>query len=237
MAKPSLTILLPCYNPPEGWQNQVINSMRILREELASEFSIIKLVIVNDGSTSGINSDLKKEISERAHPADFVEYEVNRGKGFALRQGAAVVDTEYCIYTDIDFPYKEESLVQMSRKLKEGNEVLLGHRGRDYYDKTPWFRKLISKTLRWILKTFLRLPTDDSQCGLKGYDKKGLQLFLETKIDRFLFDLEFIKMASKRKLKITTSDANLKPNIVFSKVNLKILMRESLNFVKVLFRK
>lgn len=237
MAKPSLTILLPCYNPPEGWQNQVINSMRILREELASEFSIIKLVIVNDGSTSGINSDLKKEISERAHPADFVEYEVNRGKGFALRQGAAVVDTEYCIYTDIDFPYEEESLVQMSRKLKEGNEVLLGHRGRDYYDKTPWFRKLISKTLRWILKTFLRLPTDDSQCGLKGYDKKGLQLFLETKIDRFLFDLEFIKMASKRKLKITTSDANLKPNIVFSKVNLKILMRESLNFVKVLFRK
>lgn len=237
MAKPSLTILLPCYNPPEGWQNQVINSMRILREELASEFSIIKLVIVNDGSTSGINSDLKKEISERAHPADFVEYEVNRGKGFALRQGAAVVDTEYCIYTDIDFPYEEESLVQMSRKLKEGNEVLLGHRGRDYYDKTPWFRKLISKTLRWILKTFLRLPTDDSQCGLKGYDKKGLQLFLETKIDRFLFDLEFIKMASKRKLKITTSDANLKPNIVFSKVNLKILMRESLNFVKVLFLK
>ena len=237
MAKPSLTILLPCYNPPEGWQNQVINSMRILREELASEFSIIKLVIVNDGSTSGINSDLKKEISERALPADFVEYEVNRGKGFALRQGAAVVDTEYCIYTDIDFPYEEESLVQMSRKLKEGNEVVLGHRGRDYYDKTPWFRKLISKTLRWILKTFLRLPTDDSQCGLKGYDKKGLQLFLETKIDRFLFDLEFIKMASKRKLKITTSDANLKPNIVFSKVNLKILMRESLNFVKVLFRK
>lgn len=237
MAKPSLTILLPCYNPPEGWQNQVINSMRILREELASEFSIIKLVIVNDGSTSGINSDLKKEISERAHPADFVEYEVNRGKGFALRQGAAVVDTEYCIYTDIDFPYEEESLVQMSRKLKEGNEVVLGHRGRDYYDKTPWFRKLISKTLRWILKTFLRLPTDDSQCGLKGYEKKGLQLFLETKIDRFLFDLEFIKMASKRKLKITTSDANLKPNIVFSKVNLKILMRESLNFVKVLFRK
>lgn len=237
MAKPSLTILLPCYNSPEGWQNQVINSMRILREELASEFSIIKLVIVNDGSTSGINSDLKKEISERAHPADFVEYEVNRGKGFALRQGAAVVDTEYCIYTDIDFPYEEESLVQMSRKLKEGNEVVLGHRGRDYYDKTPWFRKLISKTLRWILKTFLRLPTDDSQCGLKGYDKKGLQLFLETKIDRFLFDLEFIKMASKRKLKITTSDANLKPNIVFSKVNLKILMRESLNFVKVLFRK
>ena len=237
MAKPSLTILLPCYNPPEGWQNQVINSMRILREELASEFSIIKLVIVNDGSTSGINSDLRKEISERAYPADFVEYEVNRGKGFALRQGAAVVDTEYCIYTDIDFPYEEESLVQMSRKLKEGNEVLLGHRGRDYYDKTPWFRKLISKTLRWILKTFLRLPTDDSQCGLKGYDKKGLQLFLETKIDRFLFDLEFIKMASKRKLKITTSDANLKPNIVFSKVNLKILMRESLNFVKVLFRK
>jgi len=237
MAKPSLTILLPCYNPSKGWHNQVIDSMHILRKELAAEFSIINLVIVNDGSTSGIDSDFKKGIVDDAAPVHFVEYEINRGKGYALRQGAAEVSTDYCIYTDIDFPYQEKSMVLMAKKLLEGNEVVLGHRGKDYYDKTPWFRKVISKTLRWVLKTFLRLPTDDSQCGLKGYDQKGLQLFLETKIDRFLFDLEFIKMAAKRKLKITTSEAELKPNIVFSKVNLKILFRESLNFVKVLFRK
>lgn len=236
MSQPTITILLPCYNPPKGWSQQVVKSMNEIKSELQKEFSDIRLVIVNDGSQDGVDQQNQDEISQ-AHTVEFVNYEVNRGKGHALRQGAKIINTDYCIYTDIDFPYQEESVCKMARKLLEGNEVVLGHRGKDYYDKTPWFRKVVSKTLRWILKTFLRLPTDDSQCGLKGYDQKGLQLFLETKIDRFLFDLEFIKMAAKRKLKIVTSEAELKPNIVFSKVNIKILFRESLNFVRVLFRK
>ncbi|MBK9190506.1 MAG: hypothetical protein IPM77_02840 [Crocinitomicaceae bacterium] len=87
------------------------------------------------------------------------------------------------------------------------------------------------------MKTFLRLPTDDSQCGIKGFNKKGADVFLDTKIDRFLFDLEFIKLASKRKLNVQIAEVELKPNIVFSKVSFKILFRESLNFLKVLFRK
>jgi hypothetical protein len=114
---------------------------------------------------------------------------------------------------------------------------VLGHRGETYYAKTPYIRKLISKFLRWSLKTFLRLPTDDSQCGIKGFNKKGAAVFLQTKIDRFLFDLEFIKLASKTDLKIKTAEVTLKPDVVFSKVNLKILARESVNFLKVLLRK
>ena len=113
----------------------------------------------------------------------------------------------------------------------------MGHRGKEYYKKTPWFRKVISKTLRWFLKTFLRLPTDDSQCGIKGFNQTGKKAFIDTKIDRFLFDLEFIKLASRRKMNCKTVTVTLKPNVIFSKVNLKILATEALNFFKVLFRK
>jgi glycosyltransferase involved in cell wall biosynthesis len=233
----SITILLPCYNPPEGWEEQVVNSMDILKKALKEKAEEVHLVIVNDGSSKNCSSSQQDHVLTNVTNSQFVNYDENRGKGYALRQGVKEVQTELIVYTDIDFPYQEESVLQIADSLLNGADVALGHRGKDYYDKTPWFRKVISKTLRWVLKTFLRLPTDDSQCGLKGYNRNGAQVFLTTRIDRFLFDLEFIKLASRKKLKIEKVSVNLKPNVVFSKVNTGVLLREFGNFVKVLFRK
>lgn len=235
--RPVLTIVLPCYNPPEKWEVQVVASMREIKEALKNEITSLKLLIVNDGSKSNFQKKHQEYLIENLPAVQFVSYEENKGKGFALRKGVEEVLEGFVIYTDIDFPYEERSLVLLAKTLLNGAEVALGHRGKDYYDKTPWFRKVVSKTLRWVLKTFLRLPTDDSQCGLKGFDQKGAKVFLDTRIDRFLFDLEFIKLAAKRKLRIQKVTVDLKPDVQFSRVNLKILIREFANFLKVLFRK
>lgn len=234
---PKLTILLPCYNPAEGWEKQVVKSMDIIRHDLADYIEELSLVIVNDGSSKGCTQEEQDYVESNVVNASFVNYKINRGKGYALREGVKTIGSDLIIYTDIDFPYFEKSVVKVAHTLLKGKNVALGHRGKDYYDKTPWFRKVVSKTLRWVLKTFLRLPTDDSQCGLKGYDQKGAAVFLETRIDRFLFDLEFIKLAARRKLTIEKVEVELKPNVVFSKVNSRILLREMGNFFKVLFRK
>lgn len=232
-----MTILLPCYNPPEGWEKQVVVSMDIISKALKPQIENLHLVIVNDGSVSNCTTEQQEYVSSNVLNCEFVNYEQNRGKGYALRQGVKEIKTNFTVYTDIDFPYQEESLVAIANKLLSGAAVALGHRGKDYYSKTPWFRKVVSKTLRWVLKTFLRLPTDDSQCGLKGYNQVGAAVFLSTKIDRFLFDLEFIKLAARKKLKIEKVNVELKPNVVFSKVNTRILLREFGNFLRVLFRK
>ncbi|MFT4602205.1 MAG: glycosyltransferase involved in cell wall biosynthesis [Arenicella sp.] len=233
----SLSILLPCYNPPEGWEKQVVKSMDIIKKELKSKVDEVHLVIVNDGSSSNCTQEQQDYITTNVTDSQFVNYEENRGKGYALRQGVKVIKTNYTVYTDIDFPYHEESVLAIANTLLNGASVALGHRGKEYYKKTPWFRKVVSKTLRWVLKTFLRLPTDDSQCGLKGYDQIGASVFLTTRIDRFLFDLEFIKLAARKKLKIEKVNVELKPNVVFSKVNTRVLLIEFGNFIKVLFRK
>jgi len=228
------SIVLPCYNPPKGWDKIVVESILELEKRTQQN---IHLVIVNDGSISGGVEKGFGYIADKLSRFNPISYDQNRGKGYALRQGVATVKTDLIIYTDIDFPYTLESVEATFLELQKGTDVALGHRGKAYYKKTPWFRKVISKTLRWFLKTFLRLPTDDSQCGIKGYNKIGKKAFLNTKIDRFLFDLEFIKLASKRKINCKTVTVTLKPNVVFSKVNIKILATESINFFKVLFRK
>jgi glycosyltransferase involved in cell wall biosynthesis len=230
----NFSIVLPCFNPPKNWEKIVVQSINELESRTDKD---IHLIIVNDGSTIRNIDNEFEYISSNLNRFTPINYSTNKGKGYALREGVLKSTTDLTIYTDIDFPYTLKSIEDMLTELETGTEVTLGHRGKEYYKKTPWFRKVISKTLRWFLKTFLRLPTDDSQCGIKGFNKIGKQAFLDTKIDRFLFDLEFIKLASKRKMSCKTVTVTLKPNVIFSKVNMKILATESINFFKVLFRK
>ena len=91
--------------------------------------------------------------------------------------------------------------------------------------------------LRWMLKRILRLKITDTQCGLKGFNAKGRTVFLQTGIDRFLFDLEFIFLASKTpNLRIEPVPVTLKPGIQFSHVSIQVLLAESMNFAKVFVR-
>ncbi len=233
-SKNCLSLVLPCFNPPKNWEINVVNTVLEIEKITGAN---IYLILVNDGSSKEILSEKINFIEKQISNFLLVDYPINHGKGYALRKGVEKVTHFPIIYTDIDFPYTEDSLMAVYNELLNEKDVVLGHRGKEYYTKTPFIRKMVSKILRWFLKTFLRLPTDDSQCGIKGFNQKGAEAFLSTKINRFLFDLEFIKIASKRKLNCQTVTVQLKPNIVFSKVNFKILATESINFMKVLFRR
>jgi len=230
---PDLSLVLPCYNPPEQWEQIVVACTKSIENKLALT---IDLIIVNDGSTKNIHPESHAFIKENIVNVTFLEQKENTGKGQALRTGVKLTKGKTIIFTDIDFPYTEDSFLKIFEGL-QSYSVALGHRSRDYYAHTPLFRKMISKTLRFALKGFLRLPTDDSQCGIKGFNQEGKKVFLETQINRFLFDLEFIKLVAKRKLSSTNIEVELKPGVVFSKVNLKILAKESFNFIRILFKR
>lgn len=141
------------------------------------------------------------------------------------------------IYTDIDFPYTHESFLKIYNALKNENaDVAIGIRGEGYYHYLPKARVRISKLFRWFIKKFLHIPTDDTQCGLKGFNQKGKEIFLQTTINRYLFDLEFIFLSARKKLSIKTVEVELRPDIVLSKMNWKILTQEFGNFLKIFVR-
>jgi glycosyltransferase involved in cell wall biosynthesis len=230
---PELSLVLPCFNPPDHWERIVVDCTKSLENKLGFT---IDLIIVNDGSTKNVEPEFHTFIKNNVSNVRFLDQAINTGKGHALRTGVEQSKGKTIIFTDIDFPYTEESFLKIYAGL-QNNAVALGHRSPDYYAHTPPFRKMISKSLRFALKSFLRLPTDDSQCGIKGFNQEGKKVFLETRINRFLFDLEFIKLISKRKLSSTNIEVELKPGVVFSKVNMKILAKESFNFLSILFRR
>lgn len=228
-----VSIILPCYNPPTSWEDIIVQSIQSLESTFRSP---IELIIVNDGSL--VNIDAGIESIQAQLPVRYIQLPSNKGKGYALRQGVAAASGTYIIYTDIDFPYDLPSVQKVYEALQAGNDVVAGVKDESYYEHTPLVRKWISKLLRYAIKLFLNIRITDTQCGLKGFNQKGKNLFLQTTIDRYLFDLEFIYISSKKKhdCKLTSITAILRPGIHFRKMNYKILWQESRNFLKILFK-
>ncbi|HUR31314.1 MAG TPA: glycosyltransferase family 2 protein [Saprospiraceae bacterium] len=226
----TLDIILPAYNPMPGWEDIVVT--RFL--SLTAHFPMIQchLIIVNDGSTT-INElqsceKIKSEISNFL----WIRYSDNKGKGYALRMGVKASTSDLILYTDIDWPYTEDSMIGFIEKLITA-DVVIGIRDKSYYAKLPGGRILISMILKFFNAKFLKLIVDDTQAGLKGFKKNIKTLFLSTTIDRYLFDLEFIHLLSKsNKFAVKTFPIYLREGITFSKMNRKFLIREARNFFK-----
>lgn len=230
MKSSSLSIVVPCYNPSANW-TETIKQEKFFFDSLNLNYH---LIIVNDGSTQNVSPEVLSQI-ENLPNCTFLSYSKNEGKGFALRQGVKAAKGDFVIYTDIDFPYTHESFLLILNSLLNGADVAIGVRPVTYYESVPASRKFISKILRFFIRKLLAIPTDDTQCGLKGFNSKGKEVFLKTTINRYLFDMEFIKLSAKQKLTIKLCEVHLKPNLEMPAMPLKILLQESFNFLRIMF--
>ncbi|MCH8903046.1 MAG: glycosyltransferase family 2 protein [Bacteroidetes bacterium] len=236
MSNKSLDIILPCFNPDPEWSYVVINSIKRIREDIPE--AEIAVYLVNDGSTLGMEKEAIDRLSSAIRDFHYLEYQPNKGKGEALRYGVMQAKNEVCIYTDVDFPYKDESFIGLYTELcRSEDDVVIGIRDNEYYSKIPPARRRISLFLRGAVKLFFGLKISDTQCGLKGFNQRGKKLFLQTRIKRYLFDMEFILLASKSKeIIISSYPVVLRSGIEFSKVNLRVLLAESFNFFRLFLK-
>lgn len=229
----SIDIVLPCFNPNLNCENQLLNFYFS-----AKELYNINFIIVNDGSTEKTIFQIVQSLQLKNISLQFITYNKNMGKGFALRKGIAASKNDFVVYTDVDFPFTNISMLSLILTLVNDKcDVVVGYRNNFYYNNNiSFFRKLLSKSFRFFSKKILKMKISDTQCGLKGLNKLGKIKFLKTKINRYLFDFEFIYLSSKDKsLLIESIPVSLKENIIFSKMKFKIILQEIFNLFKVLF--
>lgn len=231
---PRADIVLPCYQPPANWWSALLS----FHSYISSHYTI-HYIVVNDGGDTTLVQKAITELTAQGLSIELHSYSKNRGKGHALRTGVALSKAPVTLYTDIDFPFTNESTkAVLDQVVTEQADVVAGFRNQSYYAGTiSPFRRLLSKTFRGFLTNVLKLPMADTQCGLKAFNDNGRKRFLATTIDRYLFDFEFIYSACRDKhCLLLTTEVTLKPDIVFRKMKLKILLQESFNLVRVLIR-
>lgn len=228
-----LSIILPCYNPLPGWNQHVLAGFRRIQNDIAG----VELILVNDGSPSDITDDvavLKKDIPG----LKYIEYKENKGKGYAIRTGAAQASGNFIIYTDIDFPYTHESFMRIYDALVNDKcDMAVGVKDNVYYTHVPLLRRWTSKALRLMTRRILRISITDTQCGLKGLNRQAVNILERGRVNRYLSDLEMIFNAERMQQRLLPVPVSLREGVSFSKVKMKILVRELANFMSIMTQK
>ncbi|MCS6934600.1 MAG: glycosyltransferase [Chitinophagales bacterium] len=225
------SIVVPCYNPPAGWAENLLNHLRgygLPDHEL-------ELVLINDGSKINFTEKDTDYLQQNLLNTQFILLEKNSGKGNAVRRGASAARGKYLIYTDIEHPYTVESVKRVMEALWQGADIAAGSRNERYFSSLPPLRYLVSRSLITFNQFILRLPTPDTQCGLKGMNRRGKEVLFQTTIDGFLFDLEFIRTAHRLKLQVVAVPVELRPEIRLTTHILKNILKETINFIKIIF--
>ena len=222
-------LILPFYKPHEGWLNHLLESVTALRQVLNGHGSTLRVILANDGSPkSCYPEEALAAIRAAADEFIFASYDVNHGKGYCLRHAVAQADGDIQIYTDGDFPFGWQCAA--------GADVVMGVRGTDYGKALHPLRKLISQGVRRLNRFLLGMPERylDTQAGMKGFRGAGKQAFLDTTVDTFLFDTEFILLAWDRGLRIDTIPLSLRSGLSFSKMGWRVLFRELAHFLRIM---
>ncbi len=210
----------------------------LFKEAIPADTSI-QMYLVNDGSKSGIRQEDIELLKAGVAGFTYIDSQINQGKGGALRDAVRQTTGKCIIYTDADYPYVIANAVDMFHLLStDAADVVVGVRDEQYYDQLPLGRKIFSLSLKVMNYLFFpELKVKDTQSGLKGFNQKGKEIFLKTRIPAFLFDMEFLVLASKRPdIRIQWIYVQAREGIVFSTMRAKTILTELLNFTKILFR-
>jgi glycosyltransferase involved in cell wall biosynthesis len=233
MSKDRLNIIIPIYNPHAGWKNNFIDSLQILENELnKTDFLVI---LVNDGSTIPINNI--EEIVNRFGYLKYYSYPVNMGKGHAIRYGIAISEADYYIYTDADFPFGYEIILQTYQLLKSsGTNIVIGTRDASYSRMLPFERRIVSVLLKEVNYFITGFRIRDTQAGLKGLDNKAKKILAGTKTNSFIFELEFLKKSLRQGLSYKMINVKIRPGIHFTDFRFQVILNEAVSFFKLIFK-
>jgi glycosyltransferase involved in cell wall biosynthesis len=224
-----INVILPVYNPPCDWENYALTSCYYIREQ--EPLYDWQFHFVNDGSTNNCSLDKLREI--KLHFIHLHEYAQNKGKGFAVRHGfqKAGQATLY-MYSDWDFPFGEHLLIKAAKKLRH-YPIVLANRGSAYYEKLPVIRQSLTYIQRLINRYALNLNQLDTQAGFKAFNNIGHAVFMQTTINEFLFDTEFIALGRNMDLKMANIDVTCRKDIEFTNFRSTTLLKELRNFPKI----
>jgi dolichyl-phosphate beta-glucosyltransferase len=190
-----ISIVVAAYNE----QNRIGKSLRRIEEHLGTLELDYEIIVVDDGSADSTHEVVK--VYEREIPTlRLIRYAVNRGKGYALRQGVMAATGDLILLTDADLstPIEEFSrlLPYVSRR---GYDVVIGSRAlksSEIIRKQPWWRQTMGKVFNGIVRLIALNDFSDTQCGFKIFSGNCAKvLFRDAIIDRFAFDVEILMRA------------------------------------------
>ena len=188
-----LTIVMPCLNEAETLAACLVKAQGYLdRSGVVGE-----IVIGDNGSTDG-----SQEIA-RSHGARVIHAAL-RGYGAALYAACTAARGKFIIMGDSDDSYDFSDLSEFVKKLREGNDLVMGNRfkGKIMPGAMPWKNRYIGNPILSGLGQLL-FPSHlgDFHCGIRGFSKAAFEA-LDLRTTGMEFASEMVIKATQKKMRL-----------------------------------
>lgn len=202
MPQPFLSVIIPAYNEAERLPKTLTAIDAFL-----SQASYSYEIIVSDDGSKDATPDVVNRMAKTIRHLRLLRFDVNRGKGAAVRDGMLSAEGKYRVFTDADNSTSIDHFEKMLPFFSEGYSVVIcsrAHKDSRLDPPEPWYRELPGKlgNLFWI--QLLVLPgLWDTQCGFKAFTAEAAErIFRLTRISGWGFDIEALAVAKKLGYKI-----------------------------------
>jgi dolichyl-phosphate beta-glucosyltransferase len=190
---PELAIIVPAYNE----ESRLPGTLERISQYIQAQRPNTEVIVVDDGSTDG-TAQVAAGFRGKIANLQVISNGVNRGKGFSVRSGSLKARGDIVLFTDADLSAPIEEAEKLFEALKNC-DVAIGSRAMNRKligARQSAFREFAGILFNKIVRTILRLPFVDTQCGFKGFRRERCKIIFEQQtIERFGFDPELLYLA------------------------------------------
>ena len=202
-----LSIVVPCYNEEKKIYSNLLKLSKIIAE-FSKNYEII---CVNDGSTDCSKKEIHQACKKDGH-IHLKSYDINRGKGYALKIGVAEAEGDLIGFIDCDLELSPSYIKDYIEIMKEekADAVIASKMHKDSKISYPLNRRILSLGYYVFLKSLFRLKVKDTQTGLKLFKRNIIKPVMEkVTINGFAFDIEVLALINKNGRKIVDAPIEL----------------------------
>ena len=162
-----LSIIIPVFNEVE-FLNELFQQLKLYFNE-----KNIEIIVVDDGSTDGSSSLLKKIKQKDDYQFIFklIKLDINSGKGKAIQTGIKNSEGEYILFQDADLELDTKDgremfdMILINKQIKciFGSRYMSGKLKKNNY----FLNNIIGKINSFIFNIFFAQSLSDVHCGLK----------------------------------------------------------------------
>ena len=199
-AQIDLSIVIPAYDE----EDRIGATLKRIVEYMQVQPETWEILVVDDGSTDGTAAAVKNACqSDSVH---LLQYNGNRGKGYAVRYGILHAQGNFVLFSDADLATPIEELVHLMDAIRQGFDIAIGSRdvpGAKLERRQSAIRELGGKLFNRCVQLIAVPGIHDTQCGFKLFTRASAQkIFSLCRIDNFSFDVEVLFLARKLGYKI-----------------------------------
>ena len=192
----ALSVVIPAFNEAE----RIVKTLRSADAYLQKQSHTYEIIVVDDGSrdrTASVVRELAKTISN----VKLLQFERNKGKGWAVREGMLYANGRYRLFMDADGSTDIAHWDLARQALDDGADVVVGSRhiqGSQIQVPQTSHREALGYLFRTMVRVLFRIPIYDTQNGFKAFGAEAAErIFRRQRVAGWAFDVEILSIARR----------------------------------------